>query len=157
MYSKLVRGEDDLVGLVAYSLYKRAKVAFILEGASEGRQPSRDEFRGFDRTTCLPQTLESYRQQAESLLAEFSQNLLEERVAEIDAAFKTELADRLSKVQPFWRSVWQNVVANLVGIVLTAGIIVAISIAGSFDLPTKFLQWWEGRVNPTEQGAPSKK
>ena len=36
IYSKLVESEDDLVGLVAYGVYKQHKISFIYINSNDG-------------------------------------------------------------------------------------------------------------------------
>lgn len=101
-------------------------MAFILEAVAAGRRPSEDELLGFHRTSGLPQTIESYRQQAEELLAEFSTGVLSGKAAEIEAAYKEALIEHLSGARPFWRGVWQSVIASVVVIILGVALVVIV-------------------------------
>ena len=48
IYSKLVLAEDDVVGLIAYGIYKKHKIEFINKIKDEkGREPNDDECDSF--------------------------------------------------------------------------------------------------------------
>jgi hypothetical protein len=70
LFKKLVTSDDDLVGLVAYGLYKQNKYEWL--GAFEnscGRRPSADESRAYVLGEGTPRRIATYRQLAEGLLA----------------------------------------------------------------------------------------
>lgn len=108
-YSSLVEGENDLVGLVAYSLYKSDKLAFLAKHEKDtANKPTPDEMMAFCRTSTLPGPVSAYRAKATYLLSEMYDELLEEAVSEVDAKYKAEMMDELKKAHPFWDGVWQH-------------------------------------------------
>lgn len=113
-YTSLVQGSDDLVGLVAYSLYKQDKLEFIKKHHEDtGTAPSDGEVMAFCRTSTLNGPVSAYRTKATYLLSEMYDGLMEESVAEIEEQYKSEMVAELKKTQPFWGGVWQNLMAGL--------------------------------------------
>lgn len=57
IYEELVRYEGDLVGRVAYSLYKREKIAFIeqYKKSHEGKEPTTRDFDNFHASCHNPE------------------------------------------------------------------------------------------------------
>lgn len=92
VYEKLVREPGDLVGMIAYALYKDSKRDWILRfEKDENRRPDEDEtFRGYVRAQG-DRELDRLRNQAEDLLAEYSGVVLEEAAPRIrEQALQTE-------------------------------------------------------------------
>lgn len=113
-YSTLANGGDDLVGLVAYSLYKQDKFDFIKKHLEDtGLAPSDGEVMAFCRTSTLPGPVSAYRTKASYLLSEMYDGLMEEAVAGIEEQYKAEMLAELKKVHPFWGGVWQHLMAGL--------------------------------------------
>ena len=113
-YSTIVEGNDDLMGLIAYSLYKRDKLAFLLKHQQDvGQKPTDAEMMAFCRTSTLPGPVSAYRSKAAYLMSEMYDELLEEQVGEISEKYKAELIEELKKAHPFWAGVWQHFWAGL--------------------------------------------
>ncbi|NHQ87490.1 hypothetical protein HA050_15335 [Iodobacter sp. HSC-16F04] len=72
VYKELVQGPDDVVGALAYVLYKQQKIAFIETINTDlNRPPSEDELRSFHTYTLLPETLQGFTDRAEALADQF--------------------------------------------------------------------------------------
>ena len=71
IFSKLVDNETDLIGLVAYGLYKNNKIEF-LENFKEknGREPSEDELNNFNEYSCTDNSVQNYIRIAEANINE---------------------------------------------------------------------------------------
>lgn len=115
VYTTIVEGDNDLVGLVAYSLYKRDKLAFVVKHHEDRNcAPSSDEMLAFCRGATLPGPVSNYRTKASSLLSDMYNQLLEEQVTAMQAQYKDDLITELKKAHPFWEGVWQHVVSGVV-------------------------------------------
>lgn len=79
IYSKLVSADDDFVGQIAYSLYKKDKITFIetFRKEHEEKDPVEEDFFHFQKFSCTESAIASYRLKAEMLLQEFLNNWLE--------------------------------------------------------------------------------
>jgi hypothetical protein len=70
LFNKLVTADDDLIGLVAYGLYKQNKYDWLAAfEKSCGRRPTGDESRAYVVGEGTPRRVATYRQIAESALA----------------------------------------------------------------------------------------
>ena len=79
IYTQIVKGPDDFVGHVAYSLYKRDKIDFIEEFKKKHqKEPSDADLTPFHEFTAREANIESYRIKAEITLNSFLNNVLEE-------------------------------------------------------------------------------
>lgn len=146
IYNDLVSDELDLVGLIAYAIYKREKIAVVRCFKEEhGREPEPKELKNFHCQAAA--NLEQYKRLAEYALSELCETLIGQEIEEQEERFRKkkkrlkEAADKrivqeLAKFNPpAWKPVLQGVVASL----LTSGIAVLIFMAYSLankDLPT---------------------
>lgn len=88
IYRELVQNWDDIVGHVAYSLYKENKIQFIEKFKKDhgGKEPTDEDFENFHRISCLPDSIENYKRSAVELLKSFMNALLADEVKEIEAS-----------------------------------------------------------------------
>jgi hypothetical protein len=113
-YSSLVEGEDDLVGLIAYSLYKSDKLAFLNKHRQDtNTAPTEQELMAFCRTCTLPGPVSDYRAKATYLLQEMYDTLMEDAVQELEEKYKNKLITELKHAHPFMTGVWQHFLAGL--------------------------------------------
>lgn len=121
IYSKLVAGPGDLVGLIAYGLYKREKIEFIAGFKGDhSKDPGDLDLAAFHSFTNTESRLETYRSQAEEILASFSQKMLEEKTRELQDEYENTLIEELKKAQPFWKGVGQNLVSSVATLAIIA-------------------------------------
>jgi len=121
IYAKLVRSDTDLIGLIAYSLYKRNKIAFFnhcFEQTGDG--PERDQLHGFHQSCSLPDQLAAFRAEATKALENFGTAIIEGEIEQMDAEYQRKLILELKRAQPFWRAVGQNIVASFAVLAITA-------------------------------------
>ncbi len=120
IYSKLVENEYDVLGHIAYSIYKKQKISHIESlNKSEGREPADEELIPFNKISCSEESIEGYKIKAERVLQTFSDNVLEETINVIEENIRKEHADMLrevvepltpiSKTRSFWNGVLQSV------------------------------------------------
>lgn len=76
-FTRLVNGDNDLVGLVAYSLYKQEKNAWVDQRRLQfGQQPTPAEIER-DFIQCLRDShIQQWRKDAENILNQFADNML---------------------------------------------------------------------------------
>lgn len=85
VYKELVQGPDDVVGALAYILYKQHKIAFIEDTkAKHGREPNEEEMACFRTITCLPVTLSGFKERAEVLADEFLEVALQTKLQQAE-------------------------------------------------------------------------
>ena len=73
IYRRLVQSESDMIGHIAYSLYKAEKISWIEEhkAANEGREPTEAEFEKYHDACCSGQRISNYRSMASGILQAF--------------------------------------------------------------------------------------
>ena len=124
IYKKLVTSPNDVVGAIAYSLYKSEKVQYIEEHTKAvGNPPDDNALEGFHRTSNLDIRLAAYRRSAEDLLNEFLDDVLATSLLEEKQKLKDDAVLQLveERTKPrMWIGVAQNVVAGVITSVLTA-------------------------------------
>lgn len=100
MYSKLVRYDGDMVGRIAYSLYKREKIAFIeqYKKSHDGREPSTRDFDNFHESCHNSERLQSYHREALSMLQNFVGETFEETSRQILVDFTKDQDEHLTKI-----------------------------------------------------------
>ena len=70
VFTSLVKGDGDIVGLVAYSIYKQNKLDWLLAfQRAAGREPNEQENVAYIIGEATPRRLATYRHLAESTLA----------------------------------------------------------------------------------------
>lgn len=99
-YGNLVRNENDLIGLIAYSLYKQDKLAFVDDHKNGGgSEPSDDQMETFCRSSNLPNRLVSYREAAASLLEKINDEMLETSIEQIEENYKADIVNQVKKLE----------------------------------------------------------
>jgi hypothetical protein len=115
IYGKLVKDENDMLGHIAYSLYKRQKIEFIKDKEKEnnGQFPTDQQIQDFQEIAGSESQLDLYRNKAVSLSQIFLQTTLDEDLEKQKEEF-------LSRYSPpsFWSGVFQGVVASFIFVAL---------------------------------------
>jgi hypothetical protein len=146
IYKMIVKDERDVVGHIAYALYKQAKIKHIEKYKTEhdNNDPPEEYLEYFHNVSCLDEEVKRYQLQATSILREFLDNTLSEKademeydimnehfdtlqtiVSESETKIKERVAEAEKEIKPrsFWYGVWQSMLGALLFMVLTAGIV----------------------------------
>jgi len=84
IFSELVTSDNNLIGHVAYCLYKKQKVAFIVSFQETNRRlPNEKELDGFHQASQA--SISATQVQAAEVLSGFIEAVLRERLAEIES------------------------------------------------------------------------
>lgn len=160
IYSKLVSGDDDFVGQIAYSIYKKEKVKFIEDFKAENpdKEPQEADFVHFHRFSSTDSAIQSYRLKAELILQEFLNNSLDEAISEATDEIKRNqhsiLQQVVEPIKPpgFWMGVWQNTIATFVfsALLALAIIIISVSTEGFWETTGKLFNK-EIKAKPTNE------
>jgi len=127
IYKELVSADDDLVGLIAYGIYKKHKIEFITKIKDEqGCEPTDAECKSFFAASTTESQLQNYRRQAETMLSEMVGNIANEELKhyenEMLRNYKKEIASCLpSNGKTFLTSICAGVISTLL-FTVTAGI-----------------------------------
>lgn len=83
-YFQLVENENDLIGMIGYSLYKKTKIEFIEKYYKQyNSYPNDEELRNFQLEQCGNTSVKSHRKYAEDLVNMFINQYIEENQKEI--------------------------------------------------------------------------
>lgn len=125
IYSKLVSDKDDVLGIIAYSIYKRQKIEFIKDFENRiGKSPTESDMQNFIEISNSPFQLEFYKNQSFQLVQNFLEQTLAEDIEKIEQEFDNRVHAELSKVKTnFMTGVCQSLVGSIL-FVLFLGVIV---------------------------------
>lgn len=129
-YAVFVQDKDDMVGHVAYALYKRDKLNFC-ESVRErhDRDATSTELDAFIHAANLQTRIQAYRVEAESALETMCEASLEVTFDQAQAAMDAELVRQLKEAKSWWRAVGENLVANLLAIAVTTLLVVLVYVS----------------------------
>ena len=145
IFSEIVEDENDMIGHIAYSLYKSSKVKFIeqFKEKNEGKTPTETDLDTFH--SAAKTTIPALKIQAEQILSNFTQFTLEETVSEIEKEIKTTqeqiLRDIVEPIKPpkpkghwdgFWMAVFVKGTQTLVVAIIFFFVIFAASAKDDF-------------------------
>ena len=129
IYSEIVEDENDMIGHIAYSLYKSNKIKYIKQykEKNEGNLPNENELNTFHDSarTIIP----ALKIQAEQILSNFTQFTLEETISDIEQEIKTTQEEILkniiepikpSKPKGPWDGFWMSVLVKGVQTIVVA-------------------------------------
>nr|DAZ05552.1 MAG TPA: hypothetical protein [Caudoviricetes sp.] len=101
IYEQLVKAEDDLLGLVAYGIYKRHKIEFITKiKETKKRDPNDEECESFFVSSTTESQLKKYRNDAETLLSDMVMNAAGEEIQEYEKEMLRDYQNNIKKVLP---------------------------------------------------------
>lgn len=115
--------------MVAYSFYKRQKIEWIKTFTEDsGREPTPEEMAHFLRLSNMPSQVESYKEQAVSLIDAFLEATLAEKAEDVATNMRDDAIVKAVN-RGFWRNVLESGVSGLVSSLLTFGIVGALWVA----------------------------
>ena len=114
VYNELVEDSNDFVGLVAYSIYKQDKIAYVrcFEG-EHGRVPDPHELKDFHTQAKIH--IERYKEIAENRVSNFYDTIFKVQSEELEEKYRQQLTQELKAMKPSW---WFGVFQGVVGSVL---------------------------------------
>lgn len=152
IYSRLVQSESDMIGHIAYSLYKNEKISWI-EGRKKdngGKEPTEAEFKKYHEACCSEQRINNYRAMAGSILQTFmggSTDMMAEQVArevsdKVTAHINKNIAPRMpiqeSMGSRYFHGIMQSILAAVILAVVIWLLIVVVSKFSIGDLEIEF-------------------
>ena len=122
IYEKLVESEDDLVGLIAYGIYKKHKIEYITRIKEEQkREPTDEECHSFFVASTTSSQLDKYRSQAEDMLLEMAGNITESELKQYESDMLKNYKKEISSCMPSnWRTFFISIGAGIVSALLFA-------------------------------------
>lgn len=127
-FAALVRDDADLIGHVAYALYKRDKLKFCDAELARTQLPATQlAIDVFIRGCNLDTRIASYRLEAERLLEQMTEYVLEDAIEKLETQYQERLVRELSSSKPWSRAIVESLVGSVVVALVWALIVVVIS------------------------------
>lgn len=115
IYKQLVDSDNDLVGLVAYGIYKQHKIEFLQNFKEDvQREPTDGECKVFYLTTTTKDQLRKYRDQAETLVSGIVMNSSMEEISAFEDDMLRSYESKIENVVK--RNVPSNTLTFLYGL-----------------------------------------
>ena len=129
IYDQLVDSEDDIHGIISYSVYKRQKIQFIKDFKSKngGNDPSEGDLKPFNDLSMSDAQLEFYKSEATVLTQSFLENVLEADLKEREAYFSARVHAELSNIKPrHFLDIFKGALGSLLFVLLTGALYFAV-------------------------------
>lgn len=99
IFSRIVEDDSDIVGHIAYALYKSDKVNYIEHfKETHKEEPTEDDLRAFHDVSSQPDSVKKYRFVAAHILSDFLDNSLDESIEEMEKSCNERHADILKEI-----------------------------------------------------------
>lgn len=113
-YGALVNDDTDLVGHVAYALYKRDKLKFCAtEFSRTGARPSTETIDSFIRSSNIDSRVSAYRAEAELLLKQMTSFVLADAIDENRREYAEQMTQKLGEGKSLLRVCGEAVVGSV--------------------------------------------
>ncbi|EPF7624507.1 hypothetical protein KW500_22365 [Vibrio fluvialis] len=129
IYDQLVDSEDDIHGIISYSVYKRQKIQFIkdFKAKNDGNDPSEGDLKPFNDLSMSNSQLEFYKSEATVLTQSFLENVLEADLKEREAYFSARVHAELSNIKPrHFLDIFKGALGSLLFVILTGALYFAV-------------------------------
>ena len=131
IHQKIVNDDADVLGAIAYSIYKKEKQQFIENfKAKNGKDPEEDDIAKFHEIISTDSNIERFRMQASGILQDFVNSTLSDTIHDIEEVCKENHLEQIGKViaplkpkskgKRFWGGVLQSVAGAFLFAVLVA-------------------------------------
>lgn len=86
IYSQLIEDRADIIGHIAYALYKEDKIEYITKFKQEngGVEPTEEDLKPFNTISCTQSSLDKYKFIASCILQTFLDNSLDESKKDVE-------------------------------------------------------------------------
>jgi hypothetical protein len=137
-YEQLVSGDDDLIGLIAYSLYKKDKRDFYIGWMEQhGSPPSADHVRAFSATVLTLGQQLRYRTAARDMIDAYAKTVSDAEKPLIEKGAVTErfeeAARKVEESIRWYRQIPAGIVAGLVFAIVLISLVAVLGYADVID------------------------
>lgn len=128
VYETLVQRDDDLVGLIAYALYKQHKRDWLIAHHQKlGRSPSEQELGAYLTAQKLDSTVVMYRERATTVLENFGDAILSRATPDIA---REAITSEITSALKWWRQIPTGIATALAYTLLLIAIALVLRYAG---------------------------
>lgn len=120
IYSKLVSSPEDVIGLLAYSIYKQHKIEFIEDfKKKKGSAPTDADIENFIMSSVTQSQLEKYKESANAILSETVADAVQDEMERMSFDFQNAIEPVVKKHSYSWfKTISLNIVGSFVFSVL---------------------------------------
>jgi hypothetical protein len=123
-FTHYVRHKDDLVGFVAYSIYKQHKISFLdREYKKTQQRATQDKVDAFCESYGNPEQVDLLRERAAKLIQSMNDLLLNQAVEQVRIDHQAQLVKKLKEGPGWIDSILKSVAGNLTTAALVALVI----------------------------------
>lgn len=127
IYEKLVDDKNDIIGHIAYSIYKQDKIDYITSKKDEGCEIKNNVLKPFHEISSSESSIESYKIKTEIVMQAFFENTISEIYSDIEEETKENYTQLIKDtVKPltsgFWKSVWAGLLSAFIFALVLAAI-----------------------------------
>lgn len=142
IFSRMVENDADIVGHIAYALYKSDKINYIEHfKEAQKKEPTEEDLDVFHDVSSQPDSVKKYRFVAAHILRDFLDNSLEESIENMERDCNDRHADILKDVIKtllpkkkstlFWHGVLQSVAGAFIFALIVAAFVFIKSYKGA--------------------------
>ena len=116
IYSQLVSSPEDVIGLLAYSIYKQHKIEFIEDFKNKkGSAPTDADIENFIMSSVTQSQLEKYKESAYTILSETVADAVQDEMGRMSFDFQNAIEPVIKKHSSSWgKTVFLNVIGSFV-------------------------------------------
>ena len=139
IYNLLVEDDEDLIGMIAYSLYKQHKIEFLKATINKsGRKPNEAELESFYFSASAQSQLDKYKNEAEDLLYCISLQNMEDEFKSSQLSDLKDYTDSIdskveAKIKEATPSLLRDVFSNVLSTIVCSIIIISFLLIGAFS------------------------
>lgn len=137
IYDKLVDERNDILGHIAYSIYKQDKIDFIKSKEEKDLEVTEDILKPFHEISSSQSSIESYKMKADIVMQAFFENTISSIYLDIEEETKENHTQLLKDtIKPLTSGFWRSVLAGLVSAFIFALLLAAIAFILQFQNST---------------------
>lgn len=135
IYKQLVEDRGDIIGHIAYALYKEDKIEYINQFRKEhdNNEPTEDDLKPFNDVSCTSGSVDKYKFVASNILQSFLENSLEETKRDIEDSINKNHIELIRKaIEPikptslgksYLHGILQSVIGAIIFMILMCAIV----------------------------------
>ena len=134
IYEKLVSDRNDIIGHIAYSIYKQDKIDYLQSKKDNEVEVTEETLKSFHEISSSKSSLESYKIKAEMVMQAFFENTVDEISNDLEEKIKENQIKLLKEtVKPLTSGFWRSVGAGLLSAFFFALLLAAIAFIIQFQ------------------------
>ncbi|GKV95434.1 hypothetical protein PEC301645_28810 [Pectobacterium carotovorum subsp. carotovorum] len=129
IYKQLVKSEDDVLGIIAYSIYKNQKINFIEKFKKDNgdQDPTEAQLAPFLDLSISPQQIDFYNREASVMTKTFLMKVLSDDLREREEFFSNRVHSEMKNIKPrHFLDILKGATGSLLFVILTGALYIAV-------------------------------